>query len=148
MPLAKPAAVSNIVMIFMATWNDYLGPVIFVNDAKKQTVQVAIAMLNSYHETQTDIPVIMAAALIALLPVLILFTVCQNILWNPWRFRASRGEEKPCCKLTIKTPLRKTATLQTPLRCAGTAGTTFTAPTRTCAAGVRPILCTGGRRGR
>ena len=78
MPLAKPAAVSNIIMIFMATWNDYLGPVIFVNDAKKQTVQVAIAMLNSYHETQTDIPVIMAAALIALLPVLILFTVCQK----------------------------------------------------------------------
>lgn len=78
LPLSKPAIVSNVIMIFMATWNDYFGPMIVVNDAKKQTVQVAIAMLNSYHETQTDIPLVMSAALIAILPVLILFVFCQK----------------------------------------------------------------------
>lgn len=78
LPLSKPAIVSNIIMVFMATWNDYFGPMIFVNDAKKQTVQVVIAMLNSYHETQTDVPLVMAAALIAVLPVLVTFIICQK----------------------------------------------------------------------
>lgn len=78
LPLCKPAIVSNIIMTFMGTWNDYFGPMVFINDSKKQTVQVAIAMLNSYHQTQTDVPVVMAAALVAVLPVLILFIVCQD----------------------------------------------------------------------
>lgn len=78
LPLSKPAIVGNIIMIFMATWNDYIAPMVFINDAKKQTVQVAIAMLNSFHENQTDIPVIMAAALVAVLPILIVFICCQK----------------------------------------------------------------------
>lgn len=78
LPLSKPAVISNVIMIFMATWNDYFGPMVFVNDAKKQTVQVAISMLNSYYENQTDVPVVMAAALIAVLPVLLLFIFCQK----------------------------------------------------------------------
>lgn len=78
LPLCKPAIISNIIMVFMATWNDYFAPMIFINDGEKQTVQVVIAMLNSYHETQTDIPLVMAAALIAILPVLIVFIVSQK----------------------------------------------------------------------
>lgn len=78
LPLCKPAIVSNIIMVFMMTWNDYFGPMIFINDSKKQTVQVVISMLNSYHETQTDIPLIMAASLVAILPVLITFIVSQK----------------------------------------------------------------------
>lgn len=78
LPLSKPAIVGNIIMIFMNTWNDYFGPMVFINDAKKQTVQVAIAMLNSFHENQTDIPVVMAAAVVAILPILIVFITCQK----------------------------------------------------------------------
>jgi len=91
LPLSKPAIVSNIIMVFMATWNDYFAPMIFVNDAKKQTVQVAIAMLNSYHETQTDIPLIMAAALVAILPVLILFIICQKYFTESFALSGIKG---------------------------------------------------------
>lgn len=78
LPLSKPAIVGNIIMIFMTTWNDYFAPMVFINDAKNQTVQVAIAMLNSFHENQTDIPVVMAAGLVAILPILIVFICCQK----------------------------------------------------------------------
>lgn len=78
LPMSKPAIVGNVIMIFMATWNDYFAPMVFINDSKKQTVQVVIAMLNSFHENQTDIPVIMAAALVAVLPILIVFICCQK----------------------------------------------------------------------
>ena len=91
LPLCKPAIVSNVIMIFMATWNDYFAPMIFVNDAKKQTVQVVIAMLNSYHETQTDIPLVMAAALVAVLPVLILFIVCQKYFTESFAMTGIKG---------------------------------------------------------
>ena len=78
LPLSKPAIVANIIMLFMATWNDYFGPLIFTHSAAKQTVQVAIAMLNAYHKEQTDIPLIMAASLIAVVPVIVLFAAAQK----------------------------------------------------------------------
>ena len=78
LPLFKPAIITNAIMLFMATWNDYMNPMIFIHSDKRQTIQVAIAMMSSHYEQQTDIPLVMAASLIALLPVLILFITCQK----------------------------------------------------------------------
>ena len=78
LPLCKPAIITNAIMLFMSTWNDYMTPLLFTHSESKQTIQVAIAMLNSHYEQQTDIPLVMAASLIALLPVLILFITCQK----------------------------------------------------------------------
>lgn len=78
LPLCKPAIVTNVIMLFMETWNDYLHPLIFTHSEKRQTVQVAIAMMSSHFEQQTDVPLVMAASLIALLPVLLLFITCQK----------------------------------------------------------------------
>lgn len=78
LPLSKPAIVANVIMLFMATWNDYFGPLIFTHSESKQTIQVAIAMLNSHYIQQTDVPLMMSASLIAILPVFVLFIVCQK----------------------------------------------------------------------
>ena len=78
LPLCNPAIIPNAIMLFMATWNDYMNPMIFIHSDKRQTIQVAIAMMSSHYEQQTDIPLVMAASLIALLPVLILFITCQK----------------------------------------------------------------------
>jgi len=91
LPISKPALIANTIMLFMATWNDYFGPMIFTNSKSTQTVQVAIAFLNSYHETQTDIPVVMAASLIAILPVLILFITCQKYFTESFAMSGIKG---------------------------------------------------------
>lgn len=78
LPLSRTAIIANAIMLFMSAWNDYFGPLIFTHSASKQTVQVAIAMLNSHYEQQTDIPLVMAASLIAVPPALILFITCQK----------------------------------------------------------------------
>ena len=91
LPLCKPAIISNIIMSFMGIWNDYMGPMIYINDSKKQTIQVVIAMLNSYHATQTDIPLIMAAALIAILPVLTVFIICQDYFTESFALSGLKG---------------------------------------------------------
>lgn len=78
LPLCKPAIITNAIMLFMKTWNDYLEPLIYTHSNSKFTIQVAIAMLSSHYEQQTDIPIVMCASLIAILPVLILFITCQK----------------------------------------------------------------------
>ena len=91
LPLSKPAIIANIIMLFMATWNDYFAPLVFTNSESKQTVQVAIAMLNSHYIQQTDIPLMMTASLIAILPVLILFIICQKYFTESFALTGIKG---------------------------------------------------------
>lgn len=91
LPLSKPAVIANIIMLFMATWNDYFAPLIFTHSNSMQTVQVAIAMLNSHYAQQTDVPVIMAASLIAILPVLVLFITCQKYFTESFALTGIKG---------------------------------------------------------
>ena len=90
-PLCKPAIMANAIMLFMGTWNDYFGPLIFTNSESKQTIQVAIAMMSSHYEQQTDIPLVMAASLIAVLPVLILFITCQKYFTDSFAMSGIKG---------------------------------------------------------
>lgn len=59
-------------------WNDYLAPLIYLNSPEKQTLQVVIANLNAAYAIQTDYPLIMAASVVSLLPVLIVFIIFQK----------------------------------------------------------------------
>lgn len=78
LPLCKPAIAANVIIVFMATWNDYLGPLIFTNSPQNATVQLVIALFSAFHAEQTDYPMVMAASVIAVLPVVILFVVLQR----------------------------------------------------------------------
>lgn len=78
LPLCRPAIAANVIIVFMATWNDYLGPLIFTNSPENSTVQLVIASLTSYYAEQTDFPIVMAASVIAVLPVVLIFTFMQR----------------------------------------------------------------------
>jgi multiple sugar transport system permease protein len=91
LPLSKTAIVANVIMLFMVTWNDYFGPLIFTHSESKQTLQVAIAMLNSHYIQQTDVPLMMTASLIAILPVLILFIVAQKYFTESFAMTGIKG---------------------------------------------------------
>ncbi|WP_353115981.1 carbohydrate ABC transporter permease [Microbacterium sp.] len=78
LPLCKPAIAANVIIVFMGTWNDYMGPLIFTNSPENSTVQLVIASLTSYYAEQTDFPIVMAASIIAVLPVVLLFAGAQR----------------------------------------------------------------------
>lgn len=78
LPLCKPAIAANVILMFMTVWNDYLTPLVFINSPDKMTVQVMIAMLNSYYAEQTDFPIIMAASVVSVIPILLVFISCQK----------------------------------------------------------------------
>jgi len=91
LPLCAPAIAANVIIVFMNVWNDYLGPLIFTNSAENSTVQLVIASLSSYYEEQTDFPIVMAASLIAILPVVLLFIFCQKYFVSSFALSGIKG---------------------------------------------------------
>ncbi|RCK60273.1 carbohydrate ABC transporter permease [Microbacterium sorbitolivorans] len=77
-PVIRPAVAAQFILWFMGVWNDYLGPIIYLNSPEKQTLQLVIASLNMTYASQTDYPLIMAGSFIALIPVLVMFAVFQK----------------------------------------------------------------------
>ena len=77
-PMIRPAIAAQFILWFMTVWNDYLGPILYLNSPGKQTLQVVIANLNVEYATQRDYPLIMAASFVALLPILVVFLVFQR----------------------------------------------------------------------
>lgn len=77
-PNAKPAIAAQAILWFMGVWNDYFAPSIYLNDPAKATVQVMISQLNAMYAIQTDYPLLLAASVIAMLPVLIIFMIFQK----------------------------------------------------------------------
>lgn len=91
LPLIRPAIAAQFILWFMAVWNDYLAPIIYLNSPENQTLQLVIASLNMQYASQTDYPLIMAASFVALLPVLVVFLVFQRQIIESIALTGSKG---------------------------------------------------------
>ena len=79
-PLMKGAVGTQLTLWFMAIWNDYLAPTIFLRSEKNWTLQVVIRSFNTYYSIQSDYALIMAASVIAMLPTIALFFCFQRCI--------------------------------------------------------------------
>jgi multiple sugar transport system permease protein len=77
-PNCGPALVSQLILWFMGMWNDFLGPMIYLNSPEKLTVQAVLSMLNTQYTSQMDYPLIMAGSVISILPIIAVFCVFQR----------------------------------------------------------------------
>ena len=76
LPLAKPAIATLCIFTFVNTWNDYMGPMIYLTTDIKKTIQVGLRrFIQAY---SADYNLIMAASLCSLLPVTIVFLFLQR----------------------------------------------------------------------
>ncbi|MBD2259838.1 carbohydrate ABC transporter permease [Pseudanabaena sp. FACHB-2040] len=76
LPLARPALVTLFLFTFIGEWNDLFKPLIFTTRPELQTVQLALA---SFQEQFTsNWPLLMAAVVIATVPVVLLFLIGQR----------------------------------------------------------------------
>ena len=76
LPLSKPALSTLTIFTFVATWNDYLGPLIYLKSQEKKTIQLGLKMFISQYSS--DYGLIMAGSVLSLIPVLIVFLVLQK----------------------------------------------------------------------
>jgi multiple sugar transport system permease protein/sn-glycerol 3-phosphate transport system permease protein len=78
LPLAKPALLTVGILTFVATWNDFFGPLIYLSDKNKYTVAVALRYLQGSVRTRPENHLLMAAATLSIIPPLIIFFVAQR----------------------------------------------------------------------
>lgn len=75
-PTIQPVLATLALWTFLATWNDFMWPLIVLSDDRKYTLPVALAGLVGEHAQ--DVELMMAGAVITVLPVLILFLMLQR----------------------------------------------------------------------
>ena len=76
MPLSTPAIIAVVILVFNATWNEFLHPLIYLQSQENFTLALGLRLFQG--EASTSWHLLMAASLLSMLPVLILFFVAQR----------------------------------------------------------------------
>lgn len=76
LPLSKPALSTLTIFTFVFAWNDFLGPMIYLTKTELKTIQIGLRMFISQYSAEYGL--IMAASVVALIPVLAVFLVLQR----------------------------------------------------------------------
>ena len=76
LPTIRPVLATLALWTFLATWNDFMWPLIVLSDDRRYTLPVALAGLVGEHAQ--DVELMMAGAVITVLPVLVLFLMLQR----------------------------------------------------------------------
>jgi multiple sugar transport system permease protein len=76
LPTIRPVLATLALWTFLATWNDFMWPLIVLSDDRKYTLPVALAGLVGEHAQ--DVELMMAGAVITVVPVLVLFLLLQR----------------------------------------------------------------------
>lgn len=78
LPNSKTSMFVVALFCFVGTWNDFFGPLIYLNDMEKYTLAVGLVMLKASQGATLDMGPMMAAALLAVIPTFILYLTCQK----------------------------------------------------------------------
>ncbi len=76
LPLSKAAIATLVIFTFVGTWNDYMGPMIYLTHDANKTIQVGLRRF--IQENSSDYHLIMAASVVSLIPVSIVFLALQK----------------------------------------------------------------------
>ena len=76
MPLSRPALVVVTIFTFIGVWNDFLGPLLYLNDERKYTLALGLASFQSVYTAQWGYLMAASAAVIA--PIIVLFFFLQR----------------------------------------------------------------------
>jgi multiple sugar transport system permease protein len=80
MPMIRPAIATLAVLLMMASWNDFLWPLFVINDEKLMTLPVGLSLLQGAY--QSDWNLIMAGAVISVVPIILVFLAAQRTFIN------------------------------------------------------------------
>jgi ABC-type glycerol-3-phosphate transport system permease component len=76
LPMARPAVVTVAVLAFLHSWHDLMGPLIYLSSFEKFPISLGLRMYQTLEGTWVNL--LMAASVIAALPVAILFLIAQR----------------------------------------------------------------------
>ncbi|HEX2999717.1 MAG TPA: carbohydrate ABC transporter permease [Armatimonadota bacterium] len=76
LPLSRPALITVGLFSFLGHWDDFMGPLIYLNSMEKYTVAIGLRMFQDMFGTQLEL--LMAASLIHIVPTVIIFFAAQR----------------------------------------------------------------------
>jgi multiple sugar transport system permease protein len=76
LPLARPALATLAIFTFMWSWNDFINPIIYLRDVQSFTLTAGLSLFQGQYVGKW--PLLMAGALVSVLPMIILFVVAQR----------------------------------------------------------------------
>jgi multiple sugar transport system permease protein len=76
LPLSKPALASLALLTFVNTWNDYMGPFIYLTDNKLWTIQLGLRSFIGLYDA--EFAMIMTGSVLSVLPILVIFLLGQK----------------------------------------------------------------------
>jgi multiple sugar transport system permease protein len=80
LPLCRPALITSAIFTFINAWNDFMGPLIYLNEPGKYTVSLGMMMFRDSDGVAANYGGLIAMSLVALLPVLLFFLAFQRYL--------------------------------------------------------------------
>lgn len=89
LPLCKPAIITVALFTFMATWNDYFGPLIFLSNPNDWTLAIGLRSFQTQYGGRYDL--MMAASLLVMLPTLVIFFFAQRTFIEGITFTGIKG---------------------------------------------------------
>jgi multiple sugar transport system permease protein len=78
LPLGKPAIITQGLLWFLAGYNDFTGPLIYINSPEKFTLQLVLASFSGFYSSEWTL--IMAGSVLALIPTILMFFFAQKQL--------------------------------------------------------------------
>lgn len=88
-PLSRPALIAVGIFAALASWNDFLGPLIYLNDSRKFTLALGLAEFTGLYSSQWHL--LMAASTVVILPVIVLFFFAQRYFIEGIALTGSKG---------------------------------------------------------
>ncbi|WP_327587912.1 carbohydrate ABC transporter permease [Nonomuraea sp. NBC_00507] len=88
LPLSQPIIVAAAVLQFMASWNNFIGPAIYVTTERWKTLPLALAGFSSTNSTNTSL--LMATAIVVIAPCIAIFFLAQRHIVGGLSFTGSK----------------------------------------------------------
>lgn len=78
LPLCRPVVAITAIFTFIWTWNEFLGPLIYLNSPEKFTLALALNSFKNQFNGVDKVHLMMAAAVFTMIPCIVLFMVAQR----------------------------------------------------------------------
>lgn len=89
LPMIKPALSTVAVFTFMGVWNDFMGPLLYLEDDNLKTISLALQNFMGYHQSEWNL--LMALSTLITIPMIIMYFVCQKYFVEGITFSGLKG---------------------------------------------------------
>jgi multiple sugar transport system permease protein len=89
LPLSKPAIAAIVIFQFVGTWNDFFGPLVYLNDESKYTLSIGLRAFQGVYSTEWAL--LMAASIVVVMPCLLIYFFAQKYFIQGVVFSGIRG---------------------------------------------------------